>query len=298
MEVIHPDTGVPESYLQTRSYSGLDRGLVFHLKDTEMELITDSSCKKINSWSLSTRQERSGRTKRVDKMRRTTTIRIYIGHSRVPLLQNECSANTFCRLMKFIFISHGQFCAGISLIWNRGTRFILWKSPLPGTGKYCSNWFVLPKNTGLIWRGLEHKKHRRTIQPLALGTSLDQLYGWNSPFPSSSKPLHQSEACAQPWYKMSLICKWMKSQFYMKGWHQGSLSERGLKRFGNGLFENGCILPGTSNLLRAKMIYKKPSSNSATAWSWKYPSVRPLNSSCRSPFHVWGAANTVRANKL
>ena len=41
----------------------------------------------------------------------------------------------------------------------------------------------------------------------------------NSPFPSSPKPLHQSEAwCTTIHMKMSLICKWMKSHFHMKGW--------------------------------------------------------------------------------
>ena len=41
----------------------------------------------------------------------------------------------------------------------------------------------------------------------------------NSPFPSSPKPLHQSEAwCTTIHMKMSLICIWMKSHFHMKGW--------------------------------------------------------------------------------
>ena len=41
----------------------------------------------------------------------------------------------------------------------------------------------------------------------------------NSPFLSSPKPLHQSEAwCTSINMKMSLICKWMKSHFHMKGW--------------------------------------------------------------------------------
>ena len=41
----------------------------------------------------------------------------------------------------------------------------------------------------------------------------------NSPFPSSPKLLHQSEAwCTTIHMKMSLICKWMKSHFHMKGW--------------------------------------------------------------------------------
>ena len=41
----------------------------------------------------------------------------------------------------------------------------------------------------------------------------------NSPFPSSPKPLHQSEAwCTALHMKMSLICKRMKSHFHIKGW--------------------------------------------------------------------------------
>ena len=41
----------------------------------------------------------------------------------------------------------------------------------------------------------------------------------NSPFLSSPKPLHQSEAQGTTIHmKMSLICKWMKSHFHMKGW--------------------------------------------------------------------------------
>ena len=39
----------------------------------------------------------------------------------------------------------------------------------------------------------------------------------NSPFPSSPKPLHQSEVCCTTIHmKMSLICKWMKSRMSTK----------------------------------------------------------------------------------
>ena len=42
---------------------------------------------------------------------------------------------------------------------------------------------------------------------------------WWRVFPSSPKPLHQSEAwCTTIHMKMSLICKWMKSHFHMKVW--------------------------------------------------------------------------------
>ena len=40
----------------------------------------------------------------------------------------------------------------------------------------------------------------------------------NSPFPSSHKPLHQSEAwCTTIHMNMSLTCMWMKSHYHMKG---------------------------------------------------------------------------------
>ena len=49
----------------------------------------------------------------------------------------------------------------------------------------------------------------------------------NSPFPSSPKPLHQSEAwCTTIHMKMSLICKWMKSHFHMKEWSRLALRKR------------------------------------------------------------------------
>ena len=57
-----------------------------------------------------------------------------------------------------------------------------------------------------------------------------------SPFASSPKPLHQSEAwCTTIHMKMSLICKWMKSHFHMKGWAPRLILRKRFKEFGNGL---------------------------------------------------------------
>ena len=58
-----------------------------------------------------------------------------------------------------------------------------------------------------------------------------EYHGRNSPFPSSPKPLHQSEAwCTTIHMEMGLICKW-------KDEHQDWLWGRDLKKFGNGLLK-------------------------------------------------------------
>ena len=90
----------------------------------------------------------------------------------LPLLQNECSANTFCRSNSFSY----RMALREDLIWNRGTRFIIWNSPLAGRGKYCGDCFVLPKNTGLIWRNTNTKKTPKNHPTISPGHF---HYGWN-----------------------------------------------------------------------------------------------------------------------
>ena len=76
--------------------------------------------------------------------------------------------------------------------------------------------------------------HKRKIQD-----PFRWFFFCRSPFPSSPKPLHQSEAwCTAIHMKKGLICKWIKSHFYIA--HQASLWGRGLKKFGNGLFVIYC----------------------------------------------------------
>ena len=76
---------------------------------------------------------------------------------------------------------------------------------------------------------------------------------WNSRFPSSPKPLHQSEAwCTTNHMKLSLICMWIKSYFHMKVEHQDLLWGGGLKKFGNDLLRNECC--DTIQLVKEKVV--------------------------------------------